>query len=375
MKRFFTWYSLLNKRLFQKYSFIIVLCMVPVMMFAMRYVAAQDSGMMTIALAVEDPEDAFAAKIMGDLSGREDVLRYITCETVEEAVDLVRKNRADVAWIFPEDLYGRLADYVVTGGDEPIVHLVERESSTALNFTREVLCNAMYPDFAYAVYYDYVRNELQVEDLTDEQLREMYENSLIKYDLFEMSYLDGEKAEDSNYLLAPMRGMLAVWFVLCGFAAVLYFMQDSDKGTFVWFPVKNPVNLAYGTQAVLISDAAIIFVVACYLVGVNVSLPGELVGIVMFSLCTLGFCNVMRLLIGKIRWMGALVPLLTLGMLLMNPVFIDLKMFGSIRYLFPPIYYLKSMHNTAYILWMAVYAVSTYVLCVLIETIRGIGKK
>lgn len=375
MHRLLVWFGLLGKRLFQKCSFIVVLFMVPVMMFAMRYVAAQDSGMLTIALAVEDPEDAFACRIMAGLSGREDVLRYLTCDTVDEAIELVKKNRADAAWIFPEDLHGRLMDYVRSNGEEPVVRIVERENNTALNFTREILSNALYPDFSYEVYRDYVQNELGVTDMTPEELRETYEASLITENIFEMGYLDGREVEDTNYLLAPMRGMLAVWLVLCGFAAVLYFMQDTEKGTFVWLPVKNRVNLAYGVQGVLLTYAVIVFVLACYLAGVNVSIFRELISVILFALCTLGFCNVLRLLIGRIEWLGACVPLLIMGMVMMNPIFIDLKVFGLVRYIFPPIYYLKSIHNTRFMYWMAAYALGMYVLCIILDKIRSFGKE
>lgn len=375
MHRLLVWFGLLGKRLFQKCSFIVVLFMVPVMMFAMRYVAAQDSGMLTIALVVEDPEDAFACRIMAGLSGREDVLRYLTCDTVEEAIEMVKKNRADAAWIFPEDLHGRLMDYVRSNGEESVVRIVERENNTALNFTREILSNALYPDFSYEVYRDYVQNELGVTDMTPEELRETYEASLITENIFEMGYLDGREVEDTNYLLAPMRGMLAVWLVLCGFAAVLYFMQDTEKGTFVWLPVKNRVNLAYGVQGVLLTYAVIVFVLACYLAGVNVSIFRELISVILFSLCTLGFCNVLRLLIGRMEWLGACVPLLIMGMVMMNPIFIDLKVFGLVRYIFPPIYYLKSIHNTRFMYWMAAYALGMYVLCIILDKIRSFGKE
>lgn len=362
MRKLATRYFLLNKRLFQKYSFLLVLCMVPVMMLAMKYIASQESGMMTIALSMEDSADETAGRILRGFAEKEDVLAYVICDTPEEAKDLVVRGKADCAWIFPENLRERLSEVAATGSTDSVVTVYERENSTVMNFTRELLSNSLYPDFSYLVYANYVRNQLGITGLTDAQLMETFERYQIKNELFEMGYLDGEEVEDTGYLLAPMRGMLAVWLVLCGFAAVLYFMQDLERGTFVWVPAKDAVNLAYGVQMIPVLDGAVVVAAACVLLGIKVSMLREIVSILLFSLCIIGFCNFLRLLLGKMEWLGAVLPVLVFAMILMNPVFLDLKIFGAARYFFPPIYYLKSIHNPVFLGWMAAYALGLYVL-------------
>ena len=343
-----------------------ILCMVPLLVAGMRLAAQQESGIVTIALCMRDPADELSAEIVEQLQKDRDVLRYVHCQTEEEARGLVESFRADAAWIFPEDLAGRLQASASRKQVRPVVTVVEREDSVPLTFSREILSGALYPFFSYAVYEDFVRDDLGLE-VEDEELLEAYERTLVEGSLFHIEYFDGQATGESNYLLAPLRGILALWLVLCGFAASMYFIQDEQRGTFSWMPVKHRLWMAFGFHAVLLTDAAAVLLIALKLAGIFTVWYKELIDAIFFMGCALAFCNLVRLLCGTLERLGCCIPILLMGMAVVCPVFINVNRFKPLQYLLPPFYYLRATHSTYHIYLMAAYICVVTALCVLMS--------
>lgn len=369
MRRIVIWYVLLNKRLFKKWSFLLILCMVPLLMAGMRLAAQQESGIVTVALCMKNPADELSAGVVEQLKGSNDVLRYVVCDTEEEARGLVESFQADAAWIFPEDLLECMREAAAHKLVEPVVTVVEREDNIPLIFSREVLSSALYPDFSYLVYQDFVRDDLGLK-ADERELKEAYELALMEGSLFQIEYFDGQATEDSNYLLAPMRGILALWLVLCGFAASMYFIQDERRGTFSWMPVKHRLWLAFGFHTVLLSDAVAVLLIACGLAGVFTVWYKELLNAVFFMGCVMVFCNLLRILCGTLERLGSCIPILLMGMAVLCPVFINLNRFQPLNYLLPPYYYLQATHSTYHLYLMAAYICVTAGLCALADRLR-----
>ncbi|MDE7403957.1 MAG: hypothetical protein K2M81_02500, partial [Lachnospiraceae bacterium] len=288
----------------------------------------------------------------------------------------VTDYEADVAWIFSENFQSDLQKASADKRCEPVVTVVEREDNVPLRFSRQILVNKIYSDFSYMVYADFIRDDMGLTEVSDAELQAAYEKMFVEGSLFQMEYLDGqrEEADDYNYLLTPIRGILALWFVLCGFAASMYFIQDERSGVFSRVALKNRLWAAFGMHAVILSDAAIVLMIALKLAGVFTSWQRELVGILLFAGCTLVFCNLIRLLCRTPERLGACIPILLMGMLAMCPVFINSRNFGVLPYLLPPYYYLKSIHSTYYLYGMVIYIGVLFSLCVLIFWWRNRNK-
>lgn len=281
---------------------------------------------------------------------------------------MVVENEADTAWIFTEDLEERLRKVASRKRIGPVVKVVERKESVSLFFSREILGGALYPAFSYAVYEEYVRSDLGLTDVTEDELRKAYERTLVEGSLFEMAYLDsGQDAEeDFNYLQAPLRGMLSVWLVLCGLAACLYYMQDEEQGVFSKIPVTRRLPAAFGVCAVFLSDAVLVVLLACKLAGVFTVWHREVISCVLFACATLAFCNLIRLIGNTPERLGSSMLILTAGMLVLSPVFLNLRGFRVVKYLLPSYYYLLSIHNVKYLYGMVIYTTVMSVLCVLL---------
>ena len=367
MRRIGIRFWLLNKRLFKTYSFLVILCLVPVLVAGVRLGTREDSGIAKILLYLPNPEDELASQIASGLIENNNVLYYELCDSEEEARRSVESFQADALWIFPENTREALAESIGEGRVRHIVAVVQREDDVRMLFTRQVLCAELYPVFSYEMYVDFVREECGLPDVTDEELQEAYNSTLVEGSLFRMEYLDGEPVEeDSSYLLAPVRGILALWLVLCGFAGAMYYMQDEQRGAFSRLPVNRRLSWALGVQWVLLVDGAAVMLAALKIAGVFTTWKREIPAAVLFACCVLVFCNLIRLLCRRPEWLASCIPLLLMGMLILCPVFIDVNGPRPLQYLLPPYYYLKSVHAAFYLGGMACYAVVLAFVCFLL---------
>lgn len=349
---------LLQKRLFKRYGFLFMLVLAPLLAAGVGRLSGEPAGIATIALCVPRG-DAAAEEISERLLDGGSVLRYLSCVDEREARLMVESGEADAAWIFSEDLSEQIEELAERRRVRPVVTVVERKDSVALTLGREILSSAIYPSFSYAVYAGYVRDELGLAQMTDGELRQVYDSVAVDGNLFQMVYSDGTpgETEDFTYVQAPLRGILAVWFTFAGLAAALYFMRDEERGVYGRIPVTRRLSTAYLAGAVFLVDAAAVLLLSCKLAGVFTDWKREVISCAVFTACVLAFSNVLRLLCRTPRRMGGLLLPLLAATLALCPVFLNLQHFRAGKLLLPPWYYLQSIHNTRYLYEMAVYTV------------------
>ena len=365
-------FYLLQKRLFKKYSFLVMLCLAPLLAAGVSGFAKEQSGIVTIALCVPE-EDPVAGEVAERLLDGEDVFHYLFCVEEEEARALVESGEADAAWIFSRDMEEELQKLAKKRRIRPLVTVVERQDSVSLILGREILSGAIYPAFSYAVYESYVRDDLGLEQISEERLRQTYESVAVEGSLFQMVYPDGTtgEKEDFTYVQAPLRGILAIWFTFMGFSAALCFMQDESRGVYDRVPVAKRLFTSYSAGAVFLVDAGIVLLLSCRLAGVFTDWRREVVSCAAFACCVIAFVNLLRLLCRTPQRMGMLLLPLGAVMLALCPVFLNLQYFRAGKMLLPPWYYLQSIHNARYLYSMAVYSVLLVLLSALVQWMQN----
>ena len=177
-----TWYYLLNKRLLKKRSFLILLLIVPLLVFGMRMIAKQDSGVITIMLCKGETEDKVSEEVVNKLLSSKSVIQYVTTNSKEEAYEAVKSGKVDGAWIFAENMQEQIDKFaessVKHGG---IVTVVEREDNVFLQLAREKLYGELYDYVSFAIYKQYVTTNLGIEEkITEEEFLSAYEEKEIK---------------------------------------------------------------------------------------------------------------------------------------------------------------------------------------------------
>lgn len=356
-----------NKRLFRKPCFVLILVLIPLSMIAILTLGSGDHGAVTVAVAAEDPSDPIAADILSSLRSDDSrILRFIMCDTPSEATDMVRSAKSDSAWILPRDLAAKTERFAskrnVTAS---FVSVIEREETLLQQVSREKLYSLLYPYVSRDLYVNFIRRSVtEADDVARDEL-------LIQYDLidadgsemFSFRTPSGEQiSNDAGYITSPLRGLLSVLTVLSGLAVSLFFIQDKSIGLFSWIPENRLGLFSVGYTATAVADTSIAVLAAIIISGFSVSLPRELLCTVLFAASVVGFCAAVREIFTSIKLIGAMIPVLVAAMIAVCPIFFSSGDLARLGMLFPPYYYLGSIYDPMYLLWMAVYSAATLLL-------------
>ena len=358
-KKILLWFLLLNKRFLKKPGLWAILIVIPLLVVAVNIVSLQDNGIITIALATENKNDALSQEIINDIKKDDRLIRFVVSATPEDAETLVTDGDADAAWIFPDDLAKKLNGFVYN--KQSIIRILEREETVALMLAREKLSGVIFKNYSPALYLKYTRGNVdELNSLSDEKLMEYYNDIKSNGELFEFSYtnekLSTKDAVEAGYLLTPVRGLMAIMLVLSGLAAAMFYITDDKNGTFSWISQKSKPFIAGVFHLVPISLTAVAMLVSLYFSGLWVGFFREISISFLYVICITVFCVTIRLICGSGKILGAITPLLMLLLIVICPVFLDIKFLRPIQLFFPTFYYLSAVHNNKFIIIMVVYA-------------------
>ncbi len=373
VKKGLLWYWLLSKRLLKKKSFPILLCLIPVLVFAMRGVANGDSGVLRIVLCQENQEDVLSSRIVQDLMDEESIILFSETETVEEAYEAVLSKKADAAWIFPDAMQEKMDAYTAGDTSYKLVKVIERENNVLLRLSGEKLFGALYRYFPYSLFQNYVRSAVfEGQTISEEELKAYYEANRVANSLFIPTDLDGDAKSNGtvNYLLTPLRGMLALVVTLCGLAASMYYLQDKKQGVFDRMPMEKREAMLPVYQLSAMMWAGVAALAGLVFTGDFLGIVQESVLIVLYILMNIGFSSLLTVLCGNERRLGALIPILMLFMFVLSPIFFDVRALGALRFVVPGYSYLNAVHNDGYIKAMLVYILAVFFVDYILYLIR-----
>ena len=417
---------LINKRLLKKPGFIAFLCLIPLLAGAASHMAQLDSGVLTIALACEDPDDATANDIIESLEKGSQMLRFVRCGQPDKAKEIVYGGRADAAWIFHADMRAAVDRYVRNRvPSSAAVTVIEREESAALALTREKLCSALYPYASYSLYL-LCLEELGADTnaLGEKQLREYYAGSDVDADMFEVVYPDGERlsaggderttdgarGDDSadgqsgeaadgardkdsagghesktagsaaasseaareSYLVSPVRGILAACVVAAGLASAMYLGDDMSAGRFAWLAKRRRafVPAAYIFGAAI--DTTVIMCLSLAVFGLSSGFAREVSCGAAFAFASAAFCIFVRELLPNNKLLAAALPVLSTSSLVLCPVFLNFTAVRPLSLCLPGYYYLLSFRDIKYLHFMLLYAAAALAAAASVHALRAL---
>lgn len=376
MRNVLRWAVLLWKRLYKKPTFLLLLVMIPLLVFSYGLASQEESGVITIALASRSPQvEPLTRTVWQELQESQLVL-YVECESPEAATEMVRRGDAQTAWIFEEDLEHKIYDFIANRSRKnAFLTIIEPEDRVMLKLLREVLSGTLFPHCSRAQYLTYLReNAPELDALTDAQLLVYYENAGFTSDLFVMTDIEGnvtrEEDLEADYLLSPVRGMLAVVVVLAGLATAMYYIRDVATGTFTLVPQRAKPLVELGCQLISIVNVLLVVLLSLALTGQRVSLGRELLTAGLYGLCVAAFSMMVRRLTGGIRGLGMVTPILVVVMLTICPVFFDLGFLRQAQLLLPPTYFVTGAYNGNYLWYMGLYTLAALAVCWLLDMLR-----
>ena len=366
------WFFMLSKRLYKKPSFLVLMLLIPACVTAFTVAAKQDSGFVHIVLAQEQADDKVASQVVEDLLAEKGAVLFTLAESSEAAWEAVKTGQAEEAWIFPADTETVTRDFV-TGRQRYVVQVVTREQTVTAQLAREKISGAMYEFLAKAYYLDFVRSNFsQLDGVSDSRLIASFEEVEVSEELFvygtPAEAIDGSASV--NYLTSPVRGLLAVVMLLCGMAATLYYMQDETAGTFAWVRQNRKGVTALCCVVTATVNVAVIVLLSLCCSGLGGNVLEEMGALVLYSLCCGAFCLLLKEIFPTIRAYAATVPLMTVMLVGLCPVFLDFRDFWFFQLLLPPTCYINAAYDSRYMLYMLAYIPVCLAVAWLLSTLR-----
>jgi len=365
------WFLLLSKRLYKKASFVMLLILIPLCVAAFSLTAKQDSGFVRVVLAQENAGTTNHPVIEKLLQERGAIV-FSCAATPEEAEDAVRAGTVDEAWIFPDDIFGETQAFY-DGTQDCLVQVITREDDMVLRLSREKIPASVYEYCAKVYYLEYIRTHIpQLAEKSDGALLAYFDQIEISEDFF--AYRNpAEQAgvsQNTTYLTSPIRGLLAILVLLGGMAATMFYMQDSSAGTFSLVKERRRGLVALGSVMTAVVHISLVALLSLCISSLAGGLWIEIAMLFLYALCCSAFCLLLKELLPGIRSYCAVLPLLTVVMLGICPVFMDFRKMSVLQHIFPPTYYINGIYNAKYLWYMAVYSVVCLGLTWLLQKIK-----
>ena len=372
------WAYFLFKRLCKKISFLFILFLIPLLVVAFGFLAEGDSGVLSVALAQQGEGDDLSSSILQTLRAERGLVRFLSCDSPQTAEEWVRSGRVNAAWIFSDRLEDRVVELFSSSDAEPLVTVLERESTVPLRLVSEKLSGALFEACSRRAFLNYVRrNSPDAAALSDEDLLQYYENAFTSANqLFVFADTEGgmSRAEGGNYLTTPLRGLLSVVVVICAFASAMYYVQDRERGLFSLLPEGRMPYVELGYHFVSVFPVALACFVALRLSGLTGFWLREVVITLLYSLCVAVFACFMRSLCGSVSSLGAVLPVVAVGMIALCPVFFDWTEWALLRRLFPPTYSINAAFDPLVLAEMSVYTLLLWGGYRLLSVLRKVKK-
>ena len=377
MKKLLMWFVLLNKRLYKKITYVGILLLIPVLVFLFALTAKDSGGIVKVVLAQKDPKDAFAGQIIQELQKDSNVISFQEADP-DDAIALVSAGKADAAWIFPEDLAGCLKDYVYKEkNSDGFIRIVEREQTVPLRLSRERMGAVLHNQAVRITFLKHIREVApETKEMDDEILLEYLEKTDVSGQLFAFYDIYGNRREESaNFLTTPIRGLLAVLAVISATVTAMYYQSDLDRGIFSLLPERQRKFGEFGYQMISSMNILLFVTAALLLAGLGAGIWTELLIFLLYGICCALFGMVLRAVFGGRRGLAVLIPVLTIVMLAVCPVFFDVGYLRKLQLLLPPTYYINSAFNPKYLIYLAVYDIVLLMICAVIGFAKSMVRK
>ena len=352
MKRMGMWLLLMTKRLMKKPSFVIILVLLPAILILYRFIIRQDNGTLRACIYVPEAADDYAKTVAKELADADYAATFYLVETEDELYSDVIAGRAEVGYVFPKDLGQR----IMKKNWSVAITMVVSDTSQFAEFVNEFVTVEMFTQMTEDVLTDYLVNRSGL-DFEEETLRENIRDTLKKqeerssvialhyHDFYTNEEVASEEVLEENYLTKPIRGTVALFVMLAGFAGLVFWFQDNAEGRFkVMSYEKRPV-INYGSLLLPTLLAGLVGIVCIVVSGLAGNLFAETGLMLLYCIFIAGVCELLRMLVPSVNAICAAIPIFAIASYLCCPIILDLKktvpVVVFLRKILPPDYYLE----------------------------------
>lgn len=375
------------KRLFRKTSFLILLLMMPVAAFLLYEGGKSDSSVMQAGI-VYDSEDGVSRALASKLINESSAISFTEIADEAEGYKLVKEGVLDCVYVLREGMSDLILENIKKGTSQDYMLLITREENIKSKMGTMKLWATLYPEVLEIYYEDYVVNGLGLSQEESRRLLEDYKGVISQNDLIKMVYIGdvdrisntedtseegdeqrthGKQKESMNakssYVTAPVKGILSAFVVLLGFSANLYYLWDEKNGVLGLISPKKRFGVSMIYLVIPMLCGVIVSFITMVLFGMAAFSLREVLNLLLLVVSATGFCTVIREALGNhLLRMGVALPFLMIWMVIICPVFVNIKRVRAASYFFPVGAYLMADGLWRYSIFMLLYGV-VLVLC------------
>ena len=366
MKQSIVRYLILQKRLLYRKSYLVMVFSVFLFVLVLRGVKLQDSSVLTVSIALEENADETARELYDNLVSADMVLMYEKYDTPKEAINAVISGKADEAWIIPADLAGLISGFAKDKKVTSPIQVYGREHSVIQYILREILEAQLYRYIGEELFVNYSNENLGF-------VSEDFKSYIPKDEVFKMYEIGAsEEMNQPGYVIAPLRGMIALWMIISALASAMYYIYDEKNGLFVFWKTKSSFLREFFYIFFIVFDSSVIALIGILLGGVFTKPVWEIAMMLVYDIILVFFAMFIRRILRKEMIIGIFTPVIISLCAIFSPVFIDAKPYEALCRCIPPYHYLKSMFDSYYFLGMIIYCASLFAVVFIIDLIGSL---
>ncbi len=367
IRKGFMWFFMLNKRLYKKPSFIVIIALVACLAALLGVVSRKDTDILRIAVYAKEP---LPDELLNEMNDTDSIISFTFFDSKEQAVEQATKQSMDSVWVFEKDIYTASVQFIRE--QKPIVTVIQPEDTVFLRLAREKLFATIYPYVSRAFYHEYMQDNFQNPDTA--VLDKFFDERDSDRKIIDIRYSNSDSpVELTNYIASPIRGLLAIAVFLCAYAALMGFKQDEKRGMFARIKREKMVFVSLACVFIATLNAGLLTLVSVKLCGIDTELLKEAGLMFMYVImCTL-FCTLIGEFTSKTNALAAIMPVVVIVMLVLCPVFISFN--NPIQKLLPTYYYLQSFGRNTVLIKSFIYTGALALACGLIGVCKRLLKK
>lgn len=342
------WICKYSKRFLRQPLFLLLLLLLPAGTMLFSYLAHQKTTAVKVGLVWEDT-GRMEREIAERLMEHQGIASFVRCASEEELKREIGEGRLECGYCLPPGMEKRIAEGKYAG----LITQYYREGMFLHSFVAETVFAAVYDRYGERIASDYVlESGLYNTDMLDrEQIAGMYREQHKKQSTFTFTYDEGTPVQRSlgDYLMAPLKGGMALIILLAGFCGVITWLEDKKRGLGMTAPAKVRRLLPF-----LSTGIPVLYLSVAGLVSEAVSRQAflsakEIAYMIIYDIMVIMFVTVFSYsgLSGRVMW-GIAIGLVFAGAV-STPVFVNLPAvipgLSALSWLCPPAYYLKAVYG------------------------------
>lgn len=344
------------KRLWKNKLFLFLLVAFPVCLFLLsRSFRSEEDSRIPVGIYLAT-EDTLTATLCEKLISLEDSLFVFSyASSKDELLKSVQNNRFECGYVFDEPLRRELDKNHLKN----LITVYVSENTTCTGVLNELVYANLFEEYALellqnsffkAGHLPFAENDTSVSPVTKEEIERYYREHLSDGSTFriEVAFASGPEtvpvSGTASASLPFLRGLAALFLLLCGFLALLTVYRDKQNGLYARLYGTVHRICPWITMAAYLLPAGLICLTGLGISGCFTSLGTELLALLCYLFAIFVFYTLLGTLIRNHTVLCAAFPMVLLCTLVFTPVITDLSAFFPwmkvIRYALPTYYYL-----------------------------------